>query len=172
MDAEREFVEFATSRGPALFRTAWLLTGDFHAAEDLVQEALGRMYAKWSRVAAADQPVAYAQTVLVRVYLSRRRRRSTGEQPLDPTDVADRAGATDEADLALRRTLADALARLDRVDRAVVVLRYWDDLDAAATGVLVGLSPAAVRTRCSRALTRLRDVLGDGGTQLADLLSR
>lgn len=177
MADEREFVEFATARGPALFRTAWLLTGDFHAAEDLVQEALGRMYVKWSRVSAADQPVAYAQTVLLRVFLSQRRRRSSGEQPLAPSAVADHADRaptaagtrTDDPDLTLRSTLRDALARLDRVDRAVVVLRYWDDLDAATTGDLVGLSADAVRQRCSRALTRLRAELGD---DLAHLLAR
>jgi RNA polymerase sigma-70 factor (sigma-E family) len=168
--SEQAFVELATARGPALFRTAWLLTGDFHLAEDLVQEALGRIYARWSKVAAADQPAAYAHTVLVHVFLSQRRRRSSTERPSDASlldGMGDRPGADD--DVPLRVALRDALAHLDRTDRAVVVLRYWDDLDAPTTGALVGLSPAAVRTRCSRALTRLRDVLGD---DLAELLAR
>ncbi len=167
MTSEQDFVELATARGSALFRTAWLLTGDWHLAEDLVQEALGRIYARWSRVAAADEPAAYAQTVLLRTFLSHRRRRSSTERPTDRTEMPD--DAANESDLPLRVALMDALGRLDRIDRAVVVLRYWDDLDAPATGALVGLSPAAVRTRCSRALGRLREVLGD---DLADLLAR
>ncbi|MEO7982090.1 MAG: SigE family RNA polymerase sigma factor [Sporichthyaceae bacterium] len=167
MTSEQDFVDLATARGPALFRTAWLLTGDWHLAEDLVQEALGRIYARWSRVAAADEPAAYAQTVLLRTFLSHRRRRSSTERPTDRTEIPDDAAS--EADLPLRVALMDALGRLDRTDRAVVVLRYWEDLDAPATAALVGLSPAAVRTRCSRALGRLREVLGD---DLADLLAR
>ncbi len=167
MDVEAGYVEFAIARGPALFRTAWLLTGDWHLAEDLTQEALGRIYARWSKVVTAEQPAAYAHTVLVNVFLSHRRRRSSGERPSDRAGLDERA-VTDE-DIPLRVALRAALGRLDRLDRAVVVLRYWDDLDAPATGALVGLSPAAVRTRCSRALTRLRSDLGD---DLAELLAR
>ena len=167
MSGDQDFVELATARGPALFRTAWLLTGDWHLAEDLVQETLGRVYARWSRVAAADDPAAYVHTVLVNVFHSHRRRRSSTERPTDVSELTE--AARSDADISLKVALRDALGRLDRLDRAVVVLRYWDDLDAPATGVLVGLSPAAVRTRCSRALTRLRQVLGD---DLADLLAR
>lgn len=169
MSSEQAFVELATARGPALFRTAWLLTGDFHLAEDLVQEALGRIFARWSKVAAADQPAAYAHTVLVHAFLSHRRRRSSTERPSDPSGLADLGERQGDDDVALRVALLAALGHLDRLDRTVVVLRYWDDLDGPATAALVGLSPAAVRTRCSRALARLRDVLGD---DLAELLAR
>ena len=165
MEGEAGYVEFATARGGALFRTAWLLTGDWHLAQDLVQDTLGRLYARWPAVAAADRPEAYARTVLVRLFLSQRRRRSSTERP---TALVDEVPAPD-GDSDLRVTLLDALARLDRLDRSVVVLRYWQDLDAATTAELVGLSPAAVRTRCSRALARLREVLGD---DLAHLLAR
>jgi len=82
-----------------------------------------------------------------------------------PTAELDTGQAPDD-DVSLRVTLLAALARLDPPDRAVLVLRYWEDLDAPATAVLVGSTPAAVRTRCSRALGRLREVLGD---DLADL---
>src|SRR5699024_3663971 len=117
-----------------------------------------------------DQPAAYAHTVLVHAFLSHQRRRSSTERPSDGAVLAglgDRPGT--DHDVALRVALAAALGRLDRLDRTVVVLRYWDDLDAPTTAMLVGLSPAAVRTRCSRALARLRDVLGD---DLAELLAR
>jgi RNA polymerase sigma-70 factor (sigma-E family) len=167
VDVEPGFVEFAAARSAALFRTAWLLTGDWHLAEDLVQETLGRLYSRWPKVSRAEQPAAYAHTVLVRVFLSGRRRRSSGERPSALVEAVDRT--VEDPDVSLRVTLTDALGRLDHVDRAVLVLRYGEDLDAAATGALVGLSPAAVRTRCKRALDRLRDVLGD---DLADLLTR
>ena len=68
-----EFTEFAVARTPTLFRTAYALTGDWHRAEDLVQEALGRLYVKWSRVSRADDPAAYARTTLVRLFISDRR---------------------------------------------------------------------------------------------------
>ena len=100
MDVDAGYVEFATARGPALFRTAWLLTGDWHLAEDLTQEALGRIYARWSRVAAAEQPAAYAHTVLVNAFLSHRRRRSSGERPADRAGLDDRA--VTDADIPLR----------------------------------------------------------------------
>jgi RNA polymerase sigma-70 factor (sigma-E family) len=166
MEAEPGFVEFATARSSTLFRTAWLLTGDWHLAQDLVQETLGRLYVHWPKVAAADQPEAYARSVLVRTFLSHRRRRSSSERPSELVDIGQ---AVPEADSDLRVTLLSALSQLDRLDRTVVVLRYWQDLDAPSTGELVGLSATAVRTRCSRALTRLRDVLGD---DLAHLLAR
>jgi RNA polymerase sigma-70 factor (sigma-E family) len=166
MHAEPGFVEFAAARSATLFRTAWLLTGDWHLAEDLVQETLGRLYLHWAKVTAADQPEAYARSVLVRTFLSHRRRRSSSERP---TELVGTGQAVHDADSDLRVTLLGALSRLDRLDRTVVVLRYWQDLDAPSTGRLVGLSAPAVRTRCSRALARLRDVLGD---DLAHLLAR
>jgi RNA polymerase sigma-70 factor (sigma-E family) len=167
MGAEAGFVEFAAARSGALFRTAWLLCGDWHLAEDLVQETLGRLYPRWSKVAQADQPAAYAHKVLIRVFLSRRRRRSSGEHPTAGIELIQ--GAVEDADISLRVTLLDALGRLDRKDRAVLVLRYWEDLDAPTTAALVGMTPAAVRTRSARALARLRDVLGES---LTDLLPR
>jgi RNA polymerase sigma-70 factor (sigma-E family) len=163
VDAAPGFVELATARSAALFRTALLLTGDWQLAEDLVQETLGRLFVHWSKVARADNPAAYAQASLVRTFLSGRRKRSSTERPTAELD----AGRAPADDVSLRVTLLAALAQLDPADRAVLVLRYWEDLDAPTTAELVGSTPAAVRTRCSRALTRLRGVLGD---DLADLL--
>jgi RNA polymerase sigma-70 factor (sigma-E family) len=162
VEAEAEFVELATARSAALFRTALLLTGDWHAAEDLVQDTLGKLYVHWARVAKASDPAAYARTTLVRTFLSGRRRRSSGERPRADPDP----GAVDDGDAALRLTLLAALARLEPQDRAVLVLRYWEDLDAAATAELLGCSPSAVRTRSRRALARLRQVVGGDLTTL------
>jgi RNA polymerase sigma-70 factor (sigma-E family) len=156
VSAETEFVELATARGAALFRTALLLTGDWHAAEDVVQETLGKLYVHWSQVARADDPAAYARAVLVRTFLSGRRRRSSTERPRADVDP----GVVHDEDLALRQTLLAALAQLSAQDRAVLVLRYWEDLDAAAAAELLGSTPAAVRTRSKRALAKLRELVG------------
>jgi len=158
-----EFTEFAVARTPTLFRTAYALTGDWYRAEDLVQEALGRIYVKWSRVSRADDPAAYARTTLVRLFISDRRRRSSTERPT--ADLGADEQVPDD-DVSLRLTVLSALAQLGPIDRAALVLRYYEDLDAASTADLLGTTPEAVRTRCRRALARLRDVLGDNLTDL------
>ncbi|MGA5420508.1 SigE family RNA polymerase sigma factor [Streptomyces lavendulocolor] len=159
-----EFMEFAAGRTGHLFRSACLLTsGDTHLAEDLVQETLGRMYASWGRMARIDSPAAYAQTVLVRTYLTQRRRRSSGERPLAELPEST-AGCGD--DPALRVALLDALARLAPKDRAVVVLRYWEDRSVEETAAAMNVSAAAVRTRSTRALARLREHLGGNLAEL------
>ncbi|MFF7359854.1 SigE family RNA polymerase sigma factor [Streptomyces sp. NPDC008125] len=161
-----DFREFAASCAGQLYRSAVLLTGgDVHLAEDLVQEALGRMYMLWGRVHRIDNPAAYAQTVLARAFLTHRRRRSTGERPL--AELPDTAPTPAGADPALRMTLLDALDRLAPKDRAVVVLRYWEDRSVEQTAEALRMSPAAVRTRCVRALARLRTLLGGSLAEFA-----
>ncbi|MFE1874252.1 MULTISPECIES: SigE family RNA polymerase sigma factor [unclassified Streptomyces] len=161
---EDEYLEFVTARAKAMYRSAYVLAaGDTHLAEDLVQETLGRMYVHWKRVARADNPVAYAQTVLVRTFLSLRRRRSTGERPLGM--MPDRAAAG--PDTALRLALLDALGQLPPRDRAVLLLRYWEDRSIEETAQMLRLSSSAVRSQGTRALGRLRALLGDS---LADLV--
>ncbi|AXG78569.1 SigE family RNA polymerase sigma factor [Streptomyces paludis] len=163
---EDDFKEFAVGRTHHLFRSACLLTsGDTHLAEDLVQETLGRMYARWGRIARIDNPAGYAQTVLVRAFLTHQRRRSATERPLGvlPDAVGDAAD-----DPALRVALLDALGRLTAKDRAVVVLRYWEDRSIEETADAMNSSSAAVRTRSVRALAKLRQELGGRFTELAD----
>ncbi|MER8233380.1 SigE family RNA polymerase sigma factor [Streptomyces sp. NPDC101490] len=160
-----EFLEFASARSGHLFRSACLLTsGDTHLAEDLTQETLGRMYVLWGRMARIGNPAAYAQTVLVRTFLSHRRRRSATERPLG--ELPDRA-PDDGHDPALRIALLDALAGLAPKDRAVVVLRYWEDRSVEETADALHVSTAAVRTRSSRALAKLRHRLGGTIGELA-----
>lgn len=154
------YQDFATRRGSALFRSACLLTsGDTHLAEDLVQETLGRMYTAWGKKRCIDNPSAYAQTVLVRAYLTHRRRRSSSERPT--VSLPDQAAQT--ADATLRITLLQALADLPRLDRAVLVLRYLEDLSVEQTAEVLRTSSSAVRTRSSRALAKLRGQLGSSG---------
>ncbi|MET9788145.1 SigE family RNA polymerase sigma factor [Streptomyces canus] len=153
-----EYAEFAAARAGHLYRSACLLTaGDTHLAEDLVQEALGRIYLRWSRISLVGNPAAYAQTVLVRVFLTHQRRRSSRESATDVLPEVAAAGV----DTPLRLTLLDALARLPAKDRAVVVLRYWEDRSIEETAGVLNSSAAAVRTRCTRALKQLRGLLGE-----------
>jgi RNA polymerase sigma-70 factor (sigma-E family) len=167
---DEAYLEFATSRGGHLFRSACLLTGgDTHLAEDLTQETLGRMYVLWGRIARVDNPAAYAQTVLVRTYLGQRRRRAASERPFgDLPEGAGQPGPADRpADPELRMTLLQALGRLAPKDRAVVVLRYWEDRSVEETADAMNVSSAAVRTRSVRALARLREQLGGSLVEFA-----
>lgn len=153
-----EYAEFAAVRAGHLYRSACLLTaGDTHLAEDLVQETLGRLYVSWRRVSRVENPAGYAQTVLMRTFLTHQRRRSSTERATDVLpDMPD-----DGRDMPLRLTLLEALARLPAKDRAVVVLRYWEDRSIEETAQAMNASSAAVRTRCVRALGRLRELLGE-----------
>jgi len=153
-----EYAEFAAVRAGHLYRSACLLTaGDTHLAEDLVQETLGRLYVSWRRVSRVGNPAGYAQTVLMRTFLTHQRRRSSTERATDVLpDLPD-----DGRDMPLRLTLLEALARLPAKDRAVVVLRYWEDRSIEETAQAMNASSAAVRTRCVRALGRLRELLGE-----------
>ncbi|WP_063771860.1 SigE family RNA polymerase sigma factor [Kitasatospora mediocidica] len=153
-----EFPDFVASRGRQLLRTAFLLTGgDAYLAEDLVQEALGRIFVKWHKIERLENPSGYAQTVLVNTFLSHRRRRSASERvTAEFPDVA-----VDDPDPALRLTLLRALGELAAKDRAVLVLRFWEDRSVEETAAALRLSSAAVRTRSSRALARMRVALAD-----------
>ena len=167
MRDETEFTEFATASAPRLYRSALLLCGDPHLAEDLVQETLARVYVRMhrtlgridaSRIDASriDNLPAYAQTALVRIFISSRRRRSSGEIAVDAVPEVRLATADD----ALRLTLGAALAELAPLDRAVIVLRHLDDRSVAEVAIALGLSEGAVRNRSMRALDRLRERLG------------
>ncbi|WP_296605258.1 SigE family RNA polymerase sigma factor [Nocardioides sp.] len=146
------FDELVLATGERMLRTAVLLTGDRHAAEDLVQSAYAQAYARWRLVSRAENPAAYTRAILTRLYLSDRRRKRVREHPLhDKADVAATTG-----DPALRLSLMEALATLPPLDRAVLVLRYFHDLPVAEVADQTGLSESACRTRASRALARLR----------------
>jgi RNA polymerase sigma-70 factor (sigma-E family) len=161
-DTEATYRAFATEATPALFRSAWLLSGDWHLAEDLVQDCLARMYTAWPGIGRIDNPAAYAHTVLVRQFLSHRRRRSSTERP---SERLPEVGAN-TPDTDLRLALSAALAQLPDRDRAVVVLRYLADRSVEQVAIDLGRSPGAVRIQAMRALAKLRAQLGDA---VADL---
>ena len=158
-----EFAEFVRATGPRLHRAALLLTGDHHLTEDLTQATYARVYASWRRVSRADDPIAYARRTLLNTYLSHRRLRRNSELPTDPT--IGEARAAPEADQASRMDLLDALASLPPHDRAVLVLRYWEDRSVDDTAHDLGLTQTAVRTRARRALRRLRPLIGTDHTE-------
>ena len=165
MLADTEFTEFAAARSGPMFRTAWLLTGDWHLAEDLVQESLGKIFRNWRGIASIYDPAAYARTVLVRTFISHRRLRSAGERPA--TKIPEHPVRDGDADL--RMTLLDGLGQLEPKDRVVLVLRYWEDRSVEETAAELGLSAGAVRSRSFRALERLRVVLADNNGDLSAL---
>jgi len=155
--ADEDFTAFVAARSPALHRSAWLLTTSGPAAEDLVQSALAKAYVHWRKVQAAEDPVAYVHGIVLKTFLSNRRRRSSGEIPVGATP--DRAAS--DRDPTERLALMAALRTLPPLDRAVVVLRYWEDRSVEQTAHALHLSPAAVRNRSMRALARLRTTLTD-----------
>jgi RNA polymerase sigma-70 factor (sigma-E family) len=151
--AERpEFAEFVTARSPALLRTARLLTGDWASAEDLLQDSLAKCWRRWSRISGNPEP--YVQKVMLHTYLAWTRRLWTRERPtedLPETEVDDLAGRVADED-----EVQAALRRLPRRQRAVIVLRYFDDLSEAETAQILGIAIGTVKSQASRALAALR----------------
>ena len=158
-----EFTAFVRATGTQLHHAAMLLTGDHHLAEDLTQATYAKVFARWPRVSTAESPLAYARTVLLNAFLSHRRLRRNSERPSELTDAdlspPGRVADVHHPDPADRVDLLAALAGLPPLDRAVVVLRYWDDRSVADTAHDLGISESAVRTRARRALLRLRPLI-------------
>ncbi|MFC0003976.1 SigE family RNA polymerase sigma factor [Micromonospora siamensis] len=147
------FDEFVISRSPRLLRTAYLLTHDRALAEDLLQTALARAWEAWSRVQGDPEP--YVRRILVNTYASWWRRRWTGERPTgelpEPPAEPDPHTRFDD-----REQLWRALGRLPRRQRAVLVLRYFEDLSEAEIADTLGCSPGTVKSQASKALAKLR----------------
>jgi RNA polymerase sigma-70 factor (sigma-E family) len=157
MQAEHEaqFQEFVRARWSHLVRTAYLLTGDAHHAEDLTQTALAKAYRSWRRVARADNPEAYVRRMLVSCNSDRFRKRRVSEAlTAAPPEVAGRDEAYSGVDE--RSALLGALAQLPPKQRAVVVMRYWEDLSEAEVADVLGCSTGTVKSQASKGLAKLR----------------
>lgn len=154
---EGAFRAFALSRRPVLRRTAFLLCGDWHQADDLVQTALVKLYVAWPRVRSSGPPDGYAHRILVRCYLDERRRPWRRESP---AEIVDHAGTTTSAQEDVL-DLRSALARLPRRQRATLLLRFWLDMSVAQTADALGCSEGTVKSQTARALATLRELLGD-----------
>lgn len=160
---EREFRDYVAARLPALRRSAYLLCGDRHAADDVVSVALGKLFRHWRRVSRLQQPDAYVRKMLVHAWFDERRRpwwrreHATAELP-EPAPAVEPAGLIDTT-VAERLHLLALLERLPAKRRAVLVLRFLDDLGIEETAEIVGCSPGTVKTHTARGLADLRALL-------------
>ncbi|GAA2635142.1 SigE family RNA polymerase sigma factor [Dactylosporangium fulvum] len=153
-----DFAEFVVSRTAALLRFGYLLTGDRHLAEDLTQEALVKAHRRWGGIVGDAGPEPYVRQAILRQFLSWRRRRSFTERPIaEPPDVPLAGDLSDR--LADADEMWSLLRTLPRSQRAVIVLRYYEDLPDAEIARLLGCSPATVRVHAFHALQRLRAAL-------------
>jgi RNA polymerase sigma-70 factor (sigma-E family) len=151
------FDEYVAARGGVLLRFAYLICGDRHLAEDLVQEALIKAHRRWSGIE-ADNPDAYVKQTLVRTHVSWLRRRASSEIAMETLPEGAGGHGFDDAH-ASREELWALLARLPRAQRAVLVLRYFEDLDDHRIADLVGVSASTVRVHAHRGLHALRETL-------------
>jgi RNA polymerase sigma-70 factor (sigma-E family) len=166
----RQFGEYFAARHDAVRRTAYLLCGDWHWADDLTQVAFTRLAASWRRVRDREALDAYVRTCLARAYFAdlrrvwRRRERPVGK-------VADMTAVDDRSDDVTRRMVFEtAMRRLPPRQRAVLVYRYYHGLDVAATADALGCSPGTVKSQTARGLANLREVLGDVGLEPLPLI--
>jgi RNA polymerase sigma-70 factor (sigma-E family) len=155
-----EFDAFVRARTHALLRSAYLLTGDQQLAEDLVQTALTRTHLAWRRLEDTGNAEAYARRTMYHLQVSWWRRRRVAETL--PGLMPDRAGGDDPAGaVSLRLALRAALLRLSAKQRAVLVLRYFEDRTESETAEVLGVSTGTVKSQTSKALARLRAIAPD-----------
>jgi RNA polymerase sigma-70 factor (sigma-E family) len=152
-----EFTEFVHATWPGLYRTAYLMLGDHQLAEDLVQTALAKTYASWRKVKEPAAAPAYARVVLANTAASWFRRRSWRNE--HPTEQLPEGAI--HGDPSTRPAVVDALRTLAPRQRAVIVLRYYDDLSVREVATALGISEGTVKSQTSDALARLRTQLGD-----------
>jgi len=153
---EGQFREYVSARMPALRRSAYLLCGNAHTADDLVSIAIGKLFRSWSKVSRLEQPDAYVRKMLVNAWLDERRRpwrreRVTADVPEPP--------AHQEPDVAQRLRVVQLLGQLPPRRRAVLVLRFLDDLSVEQTAEALGCSTGTVKTQTHRGLADLRELL-------------
>jgi RNA polymerase sigma-70 factor (sigma-E family) len=156
---DERFAVYVRDRGDHHLRVAVLLTGDWHAAEDLVQASLVKLYRAWPRLDTGTDPDAYLRRIMINTHRSWWRARWRRETPtavlpelVSGDDMADRH--------ALGALVRQTLARLPRQQRAVLVLRYCEDLPEAEIAELLGCSTGTVKTHAHRGVRALRELLG------------
>ncbi|GLW59109.1 SigE family RNA polymerase sigma factor [Kitasatospora phosalacinea] len=162
MEQGLEFEQFASSRAHRLFQVAYLMCGDWHQAQDLVQTTLAKMFSVWGRLRRGGDDGstidAYARKVLLRTYLSQKRLRKSSE--VVTAELPERASASGDGG-ELRLVMVAALKQLPPRNRAVVVLRYLEDHSIEAVADMLGMSPGAVKSLNFRSLAKLREILGE-----------
>ncbi|GAA1017357.1 RNA polymerase sigma24 factor [Acrocarpospora pleiomorpha] len=158
MSAPAGFAEFVAARGTSLLRTAHLTCGSAQEAEDVLQSALERACRSWHRLRQDTDPEPYVRRIIVNLAISRARRRALLR--IIPTHSPPETPTTRD-DVELRQVLMSGLRALPPRQRAVVVLRYWEDLSEAQTAKLLGCSVGTVKSQAAKALVRLRALLGE-----------
>jgi RNA polymerase sigma-70 factor (sigma-E family) len=157
---EREFGAFVTARASGLVRFAFLVCGDWHRAEDAVQTALARLYVAWSRVLDRGAIDPYVQRIVVRALIDERRLGWFRRERSTP-DLPDRAGHEVTAGTGDTVDLLAALRKVPPRQRAVLVLRYWEDQSVEQVAALLGCSPGTVKSQAARGLQTLRRLMSD-----------
>lgn len=158
---DADFVAYYEARAAAVRKTAYVLCGDWHLAEDLTQTAFTKLYQAWHRLERYEALDSYVRQTLLRTFLDDRRRPWRREYAIGPESPVFDAPTTDAAEVGDREILLAALARIPKRRRAVLVLRYWEDLPVEQVAEMLGCSPGTVRSQASRGLADLRTVLGD-----------
>jgi len=151
---DEQFAEFAHAHAERLRTTAFMLCRDWHLAQDLTQTALTKLFLSWHRAAQADNLYAYAQKILLRAYLDHRRRRSSTEST---PGVLHEPAYRESPEL--RLTMLDALGRLPVRDRAIVILRYFEDYSVEQVADVLEIPESVVKSQTRRSLAKLREVL-------------
>jgi RNA polymerase sigma-70 factor (sigma-E family) len=153
-ELEQAFNTFVSARSRHLLQTAYLLTGDRHRAEDLLQTALTRAYLRWDRIESED-PEGYVRRTLANAHIDWWRRKSWREEP--SAELPELVGPDQMAAYDLRGAVLGALDDLSRRQRAVVVLRYYEDMSEAEIAAALGCSAGTVKSAASRAMAKLRE---------------
>jgi len=158
-EARQEYVEYVTARLPSLRRLAYLLCGDEHTADDLVQQTITKLYVRWRRIGGVEHVDQYVRTMLVRTFLDERRR-PWSRVGLDgvPRDTPDPGSGVDH--VADHVVLRAALARVPRRQQAVLVLRFLCDLPVEEVATILDCAPGTVKSQSARGLATLRRLLG------------
>jgi RNA polymerase sigma-70 factor (sigma-E family) len=157
-EVEREYVEYVAGRLPLLHRTAYMLCGDGHRADDIVQATLTALYLNWKKASSAENLDGFVHRILVRRYIDERRLRWSRVQLGSVPQEVSFAGA--EHGIGDRDELITALRSLPKGQRAVVVLRFLNDLSVEATAEALNCSVGNVKSQCARGLATLREVMG------------
>jgi RNA polymerase sigma-70 factor (sigma-E family) len=157
-DRETAFAEYFAARSDAMRGTAYLLCGDWHRAEDLVQTAFTKLYLSWNRVSRHDALDGYLRKTLVRTFLDQRRRGWWRRERVTDTGApAEQPGPASSPED--RLVLLEALARIPPRQRAVLVLRYWEDLSIEDTAVVLDCATGTVKSQAAKGLQALRELL-------------
>jgi RNA polymerase sigma-70 factor (sigma-E family) len=159
-----EFDAFMTASWPSLYRTAVLMTGDAHLAEDLLQNTMGKVFKSWRRVSRVEHPRSYARAILANEVSNWWRRRSSSELPVEAWPEDDSTAGLDDR-VVDRDLMWRALSKLPARQRAVIVLRYYEDLSGTEIAAVLGISDGAVKSHTHRALRTLESALTAAGNE-------